>query len=196
MYNPYEHAIVITNRTLVQGSFLEQMEKVVCLHPQGVILRERDLSDEEYEALAEKVLGICAREKVSCFLHSRIPIARRLGCTDIHLSIPYVQSMSETEREELRRSFAQVSISCHSMEDMELAVQAGASQIILGTIFETDCKKGLPGRGLEFLENVCKEVDIPVYAIGGITAEKMPQILGTGAAGGCMMSGFMQLKEK
>ena len=55
--------------------------------------------------------------------------------------------------------------------------------------------KGLPGRGLEFLENVCKEVDIPVYAIGGITAEKMPQILGTGAAGGCMMSGFMQLKE-
>ena len=47
-----------------------------------------------------------------------------------------------------------------------------------------------------FLENVCKEVDIPVYAIGGITAEKMPQILGTGAAGGCMMSGFMQLKEK
>ena len=196
MYNPYEHAIVITNRTLVQGSFLEQMEKVVCLHPQGVILRERDLSDEEYEALAEKVLGICAREKVSCFLHSRISIARRLGCTDIHLSIPYVQSMSETEREELRRNFAQVSISCHSMEDMELAVQAGASQIILGTIFETDCKKGLPGRGLEFLENVCKEVDIPVYAIGGITAEKMPQILGTGAAGGCMMSGFMQLKEK
>ena len=196
MYNPYEHAIVITNRTLVQGSFLEQMEKVVCLQPQGVILRERDLSDEEYEALAEKVLGICVREKVSCFLHSRISIARRLGCTDIHLSIPYVQSMSETEREELRRNFAQVSISCHSMEDMELAVQAGASQIILGTIFETDCKKGLPGRGLEFLENVCKEVDIPVYAIGGITAEKMPQILGTGAAGGCMMSGFMQLKEK
>ena len=196
MYNPYEHAIVITNRTLVQGSFLEQMEKVVCLHPQGVILRERDLSDEEYEALAEKVLGICAREKVSCFLHSRILIARRLGCTDIHLSIPYVQSMSETEKEELRRNFAQVSISCHSMEDMELAVQAGASQIILGTIFETDCKKGLPGRGLEFLENVCKAVNIPVYAIGGISEEKMPQILGTGAAGGCMMSGFMQLKEK
>ena len=54
MYNPYEHAIVITNRTLVQGSFLEQMEKVVCLHPQGVILRERDLSEEEYEALCKR----------------------------------------------------------------------------------------------------------------------------------------------
>ncbi len=55
---------MITNRTLVRGSFLEQMEKVVCLHPQGVILRERDLSEEEYEALAEKVLGICEREGI------------------------------------------------------------------------------------------------------------------------------------
>ena len=182
---------MITNRTLVQGSFLEQMEKVVCLHPQGVILRERDLSDEEYEALAEKVLGICAREKVSCFLHSRISIARRLGCTDIHLSIPYVQSMSETEREELRRNFAQVSISCHSMEDMELAVQAGASQIILGTIFETDCKKGLPGRGLSFLRKVVRESAVPVYGIGGISADNAGQVRETGAAGVCIMSGFM-----
>ena len=178
---------MITNRTLVQGSFLEQMEKVVCLHPQGVILRERDLSDEEYEALAEKVLGICAREKVSCFLHSRISIARRLGCTDIHLSIPYVQSMSETEREELRRNFAQVSISCHSMEDMELAVQAGASQIILGTIFETDCKKGLQGKGVEFVRQICARCPIPVYL------ERISLVRQAGAAGGCMMSGFMKL---
>ena len=77
------------------------------------------------------------------------------------------------------------------MEDMELAVQAGASQIILGTIFETDCKKGLPGRGLEFLENVCKEVDIPVYAIGGISPELFPAVLQAGAAGACVMSGPM-----
>ena len=161
MYNPYEHAIVITNRTLVQGSFLEQMEKVVCLHPQGVILRERDLSDEEYEALAEKVLGICAREKVSCFLHSRI--------------------------------FAQVSISCHSMEDMELAVQAGASQIILGTIFETDCKKGLQGKGVEFVRQICARCPVPVYAIGGMNLERISLVRQAGAAGGCMMSGFMKL---
>ena len=193
MYNPYEHAIVITNRTLVQGSFLEQMEKVVCLHPQGVILRERDLSEEEYEVLAEKVMGICAREKVSCFLHSRIPIARKLGCTDIHLSIPYVQSMSETEREELRRNFAQVSISCHSMEDMELAVQAGASQIILGTIFETDCKKGLQGKGVEFVRQICARCPVPVYAIGGMNLERISLVRQAGAAGGCMMSGFMKL---
>ena len=75
------------------------------------------------------------------------------------------------------------------------AESLGADYLFAGNIFETDCKKGLPGRGLEFLERVCKEVTIPVYAIGGITKEKMPRILETGAAGGCMMSGFMQLKN-
>ena len=107
--------------------------------------------------------------------------------------IPYVQSMSETEREELRRNFAQVSISCHSMEDMELAVQAGASQIILGTIFETDCKKGLQGKGVEFVRQICARCPVPVYAIGGMNLERISLVRQAGAAGGCMMSGFMKL---
>lgn len=54
------------------------------------------------------------------------------------------------------------------MEDMELAVQAGASQIILGTIFETECKKGLQGKGVEFVRQICARCPIPVYAIGGM----------------------------
>lgn len=53
-------------------------------------------------------------------------------------------------------------------------------------------KKGIPGRGTEFLKNLCEHVHIPVYAIGGITPSKMPEIISCGAAGGCMMSGYMQ----
>ena len=67
MCKKYEHTIVITNRTLVQGDFLEQMQKVICLHPHAVILREKDLPDEEYEMLAEKILDMCREEDVSCF---------------------------------------------------------------------------------------------------------------------------------
>ena len=87
---------MITNRTLVQGSFLEQMEKVVCLHPQGVILRERDLSDEEYEALAEKVLGICARERyrVSFTPESRLP-----GGLAVQISICRFRMCSQCRRQ-------------------------------------------------------------------------------------------------
>ena len=46
---------------LVQGDFLEQMEKVIALHPHAVILREKDLPDEEYEKLAKNILVLCER---------------------------------------------------------------------------------------------------------------------------------------
>ena len=96
---------------------------------------------------------------------------------------------------ENKRNSEAADISVNDLEDAKEAESLGADYVFAGNIFETDCKKGLPGRGLEFLENVCEAVNIPVYAIGGISEEKMPQILGTGAAGGCMMSGFMQLKD-
>lgn len=193
MCKQYEHTIAITNRTLVQGDFLEQMQKVIHLHPHAVILREKDLSDEEYEILAEKIGGMCRESGVRCFLHSRIPVANRLGCRKIHISIPVFMAMSEEERSQMRKNFQEISVSCHSMEDMNIAVKNGATQIILGTIFETECKKGLKGKGLEFVREICKVCPVPVYAIGGINLERLQQVMDVGAAGGCMMSGFMRI---
>ena len=193
MCKQYEHTIAITNRALVQGDFLEQMQKVIYLHPHAVILREKGLPDEEYKMLAEKILEMCSKSGVRCFLHSRISVAHSLGCRRIHISIPVLMDMSEEERRQLRKDFQEISVSCHSMEDMELAVQAGASQIILGTIFETDCKKGLQGKGVEFVRQICARCPVPVYAIGGMNLERISLVRQAGAAGGCMMSGFMKL---
>ena len=193
MCKQYEHTIAITNRALVQGDFLEQMQKVIQLHPHAVILREKELTDDEYEALAEKTLGLCNKEKVRCFLHSRISIAHRLGCKRIHLSIPSLKAMGEEERSQLKKEFQEISVSCHSMEDVNFAVKNGATQIILGTIFETECKKGLKGKGLDFVREICEKCPVPVYAIGGINMERLPQVMEAGAAGGCMMSGFMKI---
>ena len=50
---PYEHLIVITNRSLCSGDFEAQIRKAVSLHPPALILRERDLSDEEYNSLSD-----------------------------------------------------------------------------------------------------------------------------------------------
>lgn len=194
MCREYEHTIVITNRALVQGDFLMQMEKVVRLHPHALILREKDLTDEEYEQLAEKVLEICRKENVACFLHSRIAIARKIGCERIHLSIPILQNLTEAERIRLRKEFEEISISCHSLRDVQTAIGSGATQIILGTIFETDCKKGLKGKGTEFVKEICSQCPVPVYSIGGMNLERLADVMDAGAAGGCMMSGFMKMR--
>lgn len=192
MCNSYEHTIVITNRHLVQGDFLKQLEKVTKLHPHALILREKDLADDAYESLAKKVFDLCKREDITCFLHTKIEIARKIGCQNIHLSIPVLKGLSETEKKALKEDFCEISISCHSMEDVEIAMAGGATQIILGTIFETECKKGVLGKGVEFVREICQKCPLPVYAIGGMNLQRLPLVIDAGAAGCCMMSGFMQ----
>lgn len=192
MCNSYEHTIVITNRHLVQGDFLKQLEKVTKLHPHALILREKDLTDDAYESLAKKVFDLCKREDITFFLHTKIEIARKIGCQNIHLSIPVLKGLSETEKKALTEDFCEISISCHSMEDVEIAMAGGATQIILGTILETECKKGVLGKGVEFVREICQKCPLPVYAIGGMNLQRLPLVIDAGAAGCCMMSGFMQ----
>lgn len=192
MCNSYEHTIVLTNRHLVQGDFLKQLEKVTKLHPHALILREKDLTDDAYESLAKKVFDLCKREDITFFLHTKIEIARKIGCQNIHLSIPVLKGLSETEKKALTEDFCEISISCHSMEDVEIAMAGGATQIILGTIFETECKKGVLGKGVEFVREICQKCPLPVYAIGGMNLQRLPLVIDAGAAGCCMMSGFMQ----
>lgn len=192
MCNSYEHTIVITNRHLVQGDFLKQLEKVTKLHPHALILREKDLADDAYESLAKKVFDLCKREDITFFLHTKIEIARKIGCQNIHLSIPVLKGLSETEKKALTEDFCEISISCHSMEDVEIAMAGGATQIILGTIFETECKKGVLGKGVEFVREICQKCPLPVYAIGGMNLQRLLLVIDAGAAGCCMMSGFMQ----
>lgn len=192
MCNSYEHTIVITNRHLVQGDFLKQLEKVTKLHPHALILREKDLTDDAYESLAKKVFDLCKREDITFFLHTKIEIARKIGCQNIHLSIPMLKGLSETEKKALTEDFCEISISCHSMEDVEITMAGGATQIILGTIFETECKKGVLGKGVEFVREICQKCPLPVYAIGGMNLQRLPLVIDAGAAGCCMMSGFMQ----
>ena len=63
MCKQYEHTIAITNRALVQGDFLEQMQKVIHLHPHAVILREKDLPDDAYKTHWQKKFWLCASGK-------------------------------------------------------------------------------------------------------------------------------------
>ena len=186
--HPYENLIVITNRQLCRGDFLTQLRSVVSLQPSALLLREKDLPDEEYLLLAGQVRLLCDRNSVPFFVHGRLEIARELGCPNIHIPLPALAELGSRPD-----GFSCVSTTGHSMEDMRQAVALGADRIILGTIFETACKKGLRGRGLSFVQEICDVCPVPVYAIGGIKESNIDAVMAAGAAGGCMMSGYMKM---
>ena len=190
---PYEKMIVVTDRSLCRTDFLSQIRRAVQLQPCGLILRERDLSNEDYQLLARKVQEVCKAARVPFFIHSRIQVAREIDCPNIHLPLPVLRELGGHRPAGFSKESSCVSVSCHSMEDMLEAVEAGADRIILGTIFETACKRGLRGKGLSFLQKISIACPVPVYAIGGIKESNIDAVIAAGAAGGCMMSRFMEL---
>ena len=182
--------ICITNRKLCSNNFLDQIEMIASAHPKAIVLREKDLSEKEYEQLARQVMQICQKNGTQCILHSFSNVATALGATAVHMPLPLLRKMTPQEKSH----FQIIGASCHSLEEAKEAQDLGCTYITAGHIFLTDCKKGLPGRGLPFLEEICKAVRIPVYAIGGISSQNIESVRKTGAAGACIMSGFMRCK--
>lgn len=182
--------ICVTNRKLVSGDFLARIREIVStdqsLH--SLILREKDLSTADYEELAVPILALCKKAGVPCIFNSQPKLAVKLGADGAHLSIHAAKEMDA----ELKKQLPLFGVSTHSLEEAKEAESLGASYIFFGNVFETDCKKGLAGKGVEALMEICENVKLPVYAIGGINVENMQKCIEAGAAGVCMMSGLMK----
>lgn len=171
--------ISISNRAMC-GNFLERV-KEISNENIPVVLREKDLSESGYELLARRVMEFCPE----VILHTYIDAAYRLGCKKIHLPIQILRAADLS-------GFALIGASIHSVEEAVEAQKLGASYITAGHIFATDCKKGIPPRGVGFLKSVCEAVEIPVFAIGGISPENAGAAVEAGAEGVCVMSGLMK----
>ena len=189
--------ICITNRQLFNNfhpncnsdeDYLDHIRRITAIHPNAIILREKDLSDEDYLRLAEKVIPICENNGVQCILHNCVTAAVRLRHKAIHLPMPVLQSLTA----EQRSFFTTLGASCHSLSEAVTAQQLGCTYITASHIFPTGCKRDIPAKGLTFLREICQNADIPVYALGGIHPSNMQIVLDTGAAGVCMMSEFMR----
>ena len=173
--------IAITNRHLCKGNYFTQMEKIASCKPFAVLLREKDLGFDKYLTLSHEVNRICAAHNVQLIAHTQaVP-----GIESLH--VPFTLAS-----EELARKY-RLGVSVHSIEEAQAAEAMGANILVAGHIFATGSKPGIPPRGIGFLREVCKNVRIPVFAIGGITMENAQQCLDAGAAGICRMSYWMEL---
>lgn len=182
--------ILVTNRKLCRDDFPARLGRLAETGPEAIILREKDMGQQEYEKLARQVLSICEENKVKLIINKNIDIAAKLDIPFIHLSMEDLR-LNKNRLGQFKCTGASV----HSADEAVEARELGAGYLIAGHIFPTDCKKGLPPRGMDCLREVCSRVDIPVFAIGGITRERVQAVLETGAKGVCVMSEAMTCRE-
>ena len=176
--------IAVTNRNLCNDCFAERVHKILSAEPFLVILREKDLSDSEYEKLAGEIISGNAKYK-SILSLNRPRIAAKLGIENVHLTIHDLMKNGRPER------IKRLGVSVHSADEAKEAQNLGADYLIAGHIYATDCKKGVPPRGIDFLREVVSSVQTPVFSIGGICEHNFREPLENGAKGVCLMSEFM-----
>ncbi|MEL7635081.1 MAG: thiamine phosphate synthase [Sporomusa sphaeroides] len=181
--------ICVTRRQLCQEDFLHRIQQLAQARPYAVMLREKDLDLPSYERLAGEVKEICDRYGVLLILHQHGIVAEKLKLSHLHLSLPALRTYKAGERPLL------VGASVHSVAEAEEAQALGAAYVVAGHIYATDCKPGIPPRGLSLLRQVCQAVALPVFAIGGITRENAREVLASGARGCCVMSEAMTCEE-
>lgn len=135
--------------------------------------------------------SVCKKYNVRLILHTYVAVAEKTGINAIHLSIDNLRKYHSQLKDS---NVAIKGCSIHSVQEAIEAAELGASYITAGHIYSTDCKRGVPPRGLEFLKAVCENVNIPVYAIGGINIDgsRRQEVQECGAKGSCIMSGMMK----
>ena len=177
--------ICVTQSSLCGENFLSQIEKICIAKVDRIILREKHLSESEYFILAEKVQHICKEYEVPLTFHTFHKTAVELNAESFHCTYSMLKS------EKIPDTLRNIGVSVHSVEEADDVENLGADYITAGHIFETKCKSGVKPRGIDFIKDICQSVNIPVYAIGGITPQNVSLLKNTGIKGICLMSSLM-----
>jgi len=196
---------IISNRKLCENENLEkQIEKIFSAYQRKIILenfeivaltlREKDLYKNEYLKLVEKIYPICQKYRIDLILHQNydLRLDNKYNVEGLHLNYNTFKSLNKNIREELIKKYKKIGVSIHSIDEAKEVEMLGATYIVAGHIFKTDCKKDLEPRGLKFIQELSLILTIPIFAIGGINQENSHLVINSGAFGVCMMSSLMK----
>ena len=202
-----------TSKNLAKNidKFLARLELLAKSGVDSVILREKDLCESEYLALAKEAIGIFenankanktnstntnkanannSSNECKLILHNFIEVAYKLEYPFFHAPFSVLEDLASNKISCQKISENGVfGASIHSLEELAVALDFGVDYVIAGNVFESDCKDGVQGRGVEFLRKIsgrleCYKNDLtkdfaknlPIYAVGGICKENLAML--------------------
>ena len=149
-------------------------------------LRMKDAPAEEIIACAEEVLPLCRRHGAKFLLDDHVELVRQLGADGVHLG---KNDMPVDEARKILGPDIIIGGTANTIEDIIRLHKQGADYIGCGPFRFTTTKKNLsPILGLDGYKSIVlkmKElgIDLPIVAIGGITVDDIPAVMGTGVSG-------------
>ncbi len=176
----------ITDRTWLNGKTLyQQVEEALQGGATFIQLREKNLDDESFLKEAIEIKELCKSYNVPFIINDNVDIALKMNADGVHLG------QNDMEAGNVRSILGKdkiIGVSAQTVEQALLAQERGADYLGVGAVFPTDSKKDANNISHQTLKEICKAVDIPVVAIGGISKDNVQALSGSGICGVAVIS--------
>lgn len=181
------------------ASVREKIQMAIEAGADWVQIREKDLPGRELLDLARSAVAAGRDHPGSrVIVNDRLDVAIAAGAGGVHLG---GESLNAREvapwcRNGNAPAEFLVGVSCHSVEEAREAESVGASYIFFGPVFDTPSKRGLGApQGVGGLAEICRNVRIPVIAIGGVDEANAAECIRAGAAGIAAIRMFQETRD-
>lgn len=147
--------------------FLRRLERCLEAGVEFVQFRAPSLTTARYTRLAHEVVQACRKAGARVVLNAEPEVVHRLEADGVHLSSRYLRGYANRPLE----SGHLVGASCHSRDEMRMAVRCQADYLVLGPVLPTASHPGAAPIGWERFAELVRDSTVPVYAIGGLSPE-------------------------
>lgn len=177
----------VTDRKWLQDgqTLAGQVEQAILGGVTVVQLREKHASAAEFLALAQEVKQVTDRYQVPLIINDNLEVALAVDAAGIHVGQEDLAAAAVRQKIGDKKV---VGVSAQTVEQALAAEQAGADYLGVGAVFPTSSKDDAVEVDFATLQAICQAVQIPVVAIGGITAENMTALQGSRIVGVAIIS--------
>jgi thiamine-phosphate pyrophosphorylase len=180
---------LITDRKIATPDLICALEGALKGGLRMIQLREKDLPLPELKQLAEKTLKLTRFYGAKLLLNGRVDLAADIGADGVQLGI---HSCGVDVARRILGERALIGYSAHSIHEIESASAQGADFVTFSPIYYTASKAQYgPPQGLQALRDICHTSPLPVYALGGINANRVGDVLDAGACGVAIISAVL-----
>jgi thiamine-phosphate pyrophosphorylase len=141
-------------------------------------LRDKHASDDELLDAAERARQRCGAAGVLFVLNDRPDLAVACGADGVHVG---QDDMAVARARQLVGDEAIVGLSTHSIAQARAGARSGADYIAVGPVYATPTKEGRPAIGVGPIRDAATNVDLPWFAIGGLDAATIHDVVAAGA---------------
>jgi len=166
---------------------MDNLHKLLANGIKLIQARLKNLPADAVDAFIRQAYPLCQQQQAVLLVNSAVADADKLNVNGMHLTAAHLIGLTERPT-----NLQWLSASCHTLEELKHAEQIGVDFVVLAPVLPTTTHPGSPTLGWERFTELVRQVNLPVYALGGMTAEDTTAACRAGGQGIAGIRAFLE----